>query len=309
MGIRYETGFKRWCDRLYDVLIHRVVYDGLPTNIPHQYPQRYLVKDGQCGLVKNNNEFVFVLGNPSGVTYYTDEFVNYVYSNPCILTQPIETVLGVDCVLLRNNETMQSDKELVEYYANLLAHTDLTYEFALVNHRMPSLVYTEDSSTARAVKTAFASVWGGSFETIANAKVMGKVSTNSFYVPPHGAITELLTARVNILRQFYLDIGLISSKEKSQAVLSDETFSDYQVPSAHLSDVMYQRQKDIEEVNRVFGVNWSVRLADPYQLTLSMVQQMIEELISQPDPLESKEVDDNADDVPKDDELQKDDAE
>lgn len=268
----YKKLFKFWKSQLKDILIRRVIYNGLPPDIPLYIIEKYLLEYGTCGFTMNGGKYVVVRGAPSGVTPYDTEFTNYVWSAPD--TQPLireSNILNVGIVMLRNNESMQSMNEFIDYYADLLAQTDLSYRFALINTRMPSVFHTTDSKSAGDVKSMFESVEKGDFATLTNTQVFKNVEQCNYYIPPHGTLTEFLVSRNNILRSFYLAIGLVTSKDKSQAVLSDESYADYQAPSARLDDLIRQREEDIQRVNEVFGLNITVKLAPPYRHTLDIL--------------------------------------
>ena len=271
----YEHLFALWKKRLHDDLVRRFEYGGVPDGIPPYAIEDYLTSNGQCGMVRevDGDRFHLVLGSPCGVTPYPYEFRQYVYQIVGDDTFSYETPsdLGVNVVMLRNTYSLSSELSLLEYYADLLTQTDITYRQALINLRTPSIFHTSDSKAGKAVKEFMDSVEVGKNTTITNDSIVKSVTQAEFYKPNSSIIQELLNARNNILRRYYMEIGLVSSKDKSQAVLSDEMFSDYQVPASALSEALKQREENVKAINDAFGLNMSVRLAKPYQTTLDML--------------------------------------
>ena len=271
----YEHLFTMWKKRLHDDLVRRFEYGGVPKGIPQYTIEDYLTSNGQCGLVKelDGDRYHVVKGSPTGVTPYPYEFKQYVYQiigdDTFSYVTPAE--LGVNVVMLRNNYSLASETTLLEYYADLLTQTDITYRQTLINLRTPSIFHTADAKSGKSVKEFMDSVEEGKNTTITNDSIMKSVTQADYYKPTSTIIQELLNARNNILRRYYMEIGLVSSKDKSQAVLSDEMYSDYQVPASALSEALAQRKENVEAVNKAFGLNMSVRLAKPYQTTLDML--------------------------------------
>lgn len=247
-----------WYDRLIDILMAPFYYDGLPSEIPSWILEYYLL-DGQCALYRHTNgDYIIVQGSPYGVTYYPNlTFDHYVFAIPNLISKS-EHTLNDGIVLLKSNPLMRSNRAIAEHYADLLAHTETTYMMTAVNMRIPSIIGTSNPKNAADLNIAYGKVYDGDFSTFLNNDILNDTMVNPFYVPPHGAMTELITALNNLLRKFYTEVGIVLSKDKTQAVLSDESTQDYQLPAVNLERLYNQRVENCDNINRVFGLNVSV---------------------------------------------------
>ena len=70
-----------------------------------------------------------------------------------------------------------------------------------------------------------------------------------------------MIAREKILKSFYSDIGVRSAFEKRSNSVEAEVEADTSLLLLNLSDMIACREKGAEEVNKMFGTNWSVHVA------------------------------------------------
>ena len=74
-------------------------------------------------------------------------------------------------------------------------------------------------------------------------------------------LSEIMIAREKILKSFYSDIGVRSAFEKRSNSVEAEVEADTSLLLLNLSDMIACREKGAEEVNKMFGTNWSVHVA------------------------------------------------
>ena len=70
-----------------------------------------------------------------------------------------------------------------------------------------------------------------------------------------------MITREKILKSFYSDIGVRSAFEKRSNSVEAEVEADTSLLLLNLSDMIACREKGAEEVNKMFGTNWSVHVA------------------------------------------------
>ena len=75
-------------------------------------------------------------------------------------------------------------------------------------------------------------------------------------------VTELLTLYNNQLRQFYRSFGILITKDKTQAVLSDETDNDTIYTNHILADGLAERKKWCEMMNSKYSLNIDVKISE-----------------------------------------------
>ena len=92
------------------------------------------------------------------------------------------------------------------------------------------------------------------------------------------AVTELLTARKEILSSFYSDIGIKSAFIKKSNTVSNEVEADMGLLLLNLKDMIDSRKMGAEKVNAMYNTNWTVKIADEIDYAAQM-QDMDEEVL------------------------------
>ena len=75
-------------------------------------------------------------------------------------------------------------------------------------------------------------------------------------------ISEIIQAQNNIYRMFFRMLGIDFSKDKSQAILSDESESDNSALRGFIYPMLLSRRECVENYNKMFNKNVSVKLND-----------------------------------------------
>ena len=73
--------------------------------------------------------------------------------------------------------------------------------------------------------------------------------------------------RKNLLKSFYADIGVRASFDKKSNAVIDEVTADTSMLLYNVSDMLEERKKGAEAVNKMFGTSWTVRLSDEIDYT------------------------------------------
>lgn len=75
-------------------------------------------------------------------------------------------------------------------------------------------------------------------------------------------IMDIIEVREKLIKSFYSDIGVRSAFEKRNNTVQAEVEADTSLLLLNLSDMLDCRKKACEEVNDMFGTNWSVHVAE-----------------------------------------------
>ena len=70
-----------------------------------------------------------------------------------------------------------------------------------------------------------------------------------------------MEVREKLIKSFYSDIGVRSAFEKRNNTVQAEVEADTSLLLLNLSDMIDFRKKGAEQVNKMFGTNWSVHIA------------------------------------------------
>lgn len=260
--LKLKASVQYWCNVLLGKTVRIVEWNGLP------FPQRELeirtLIDGYCGFVDDKKIGLMVAsGGMSGVTQYYDIFTKFTYSAPTAKGGTAQ--IGKDCVIIQNTELRNSIYPLVFRYACLLAHCDISLKMALVNLRMKNIIVSDDEGMADTFRTMYKKFYNGDTDALVDdgftdAKNIAPTMSGSL------GVMDCIDARNELLRMFYADIGVRFTKDKKERMIESEVSSDNQMLLFNISDMLHQREKASAEINKLFGLNTSVRLSKEFSL-------------------------------------------
>lgn len=260
--LKLNASVQYWCNVLLGKTVRIVEWNGLP------FPQRELeirtLIDGYCGFVDDKKIGLMVAsGGMSGVTQYYDIFTKFTYSAPTAKGGTAQ--IGKDCVIIQNTELRNSIYPLVFRYACLLAHCDISLKMALVNLRMKNIIVSDDEGMADTFRAMYKKFYNGDTAALVDdgftdAKNIAPTMSGSL------GVMDCIDARNELLRMFYADIGVRFTKDKKERMIESEVSSDNQMLLFNISDMLHQREKASAEINKLFGLNTSVRLSKEFSL-------------------------------------------
>lgn len=171
-------------------------------------------------------------------------------------------IVGVDCVLFRNTPLYMPLYPLIQRYASLLAHADITILMAYVKARVQNNVFvTDDDDTSKQIKMFYQNAFEGDFASILDKGANGieslmAVSENSLN------INDLLESRENLMTMYFNDIGIQSAKTKKGNMLTPEIESTKPRLLVSLNDMMKSWKQGAEQAKELFGIDIIVELSE-----------------------------------------------
>ena len=256
----YTAKYDYWMEQLFERVMRLFVWKNTEEVQPKEIEQRLIIS-GHCGItkIKREQELTAMFGTFYTPTKYYDEWKNYTVRCPIYSGQ---RTIGKDVTVINNNALRNPVMPLLNHYAQLLAHTEVTYIDMIINARdsigIP-VVTTEKQK--QAVRNYQAKRFNGVFGAIADPSAIGINYTNGMAVNSEN-FKELWATRNNILKDFYTDIGVKAAFEKQSNTVDAEVRSNDTLLLLNLSDMLASREKGCEDVNKMYGRNWSVKLSE-----------------------------------------------
>ena len=255
----YDDFFHFWRDDLFSRLMRLFIYDGLGDSLPQKEIEERLYLLGHCGIAQYDGKLTAFFGSFFGPTVYQDEFTNYTVHSP-IYSNTYK--INDDIVVIENNSLKIPCIEHVNHYSYLLAHAEVTLIKALIEARDAGGVPIAENEKAKQSLLAYQkAMYQGKVSVVSDLAGIGvnylgadrRTSVN---------VVDLWEVRKNLLKSFYADIGVRASFDKRSNAVIDEVTSDTSMLLYNISDMLEERKKGCERVNKMFGTNWSVRLSD-----------------------------------------------
>ena len=253
----YNVKYAYWRDSLFERVMKLFVWENTGDLKPKEIEQR-LILNGHCGIANYQGELTAFYGSFYGVTKYMDEWTNYIVRCPIYTA---EKKIGTDVVVIDNNSLRNPTFELVHHYATMLAHTEVSLINCLINTRDSGGVPIASTEKQKAsIKEYQNQIFNGKYGVVTDVGNLGITYAGSDRKTQQDLI-DIMETREKLIKSFYSDIGVRSAFEKRNNTVQAEVEADTSLLLLNLSDMLRCKEKACEEVNKLFGTNWSVHVA------------------------------------------------
>ena len=253
----YNVKYAYWRDSLFERVMKLFVWENTGDLKPKEIEQR-LILNGHCGIANYQGELTAFYGSFYGVTKYMDEWTNYIVRCPIYTA---EKKIGTDVVVIDNNSLRNPTFELVHHYATMLAHTEVSLINCLINTRDSGGVPIASTEKQKAsIKEYQNQIFNGKYGVVTDVGNLGITYAGSDRKTQQDLI-DIMETREKLIKSFYSDIGVRSAFEKRNNTVQAEVEADTSLLLLNLADMRRCREKACEEVNKLFGTNWSVHVA------------------------------------------------
>ena len=253
----YNVKYAYWRDSLFERVMKLFVWENTGNLKPKEIEQR-LILNGHCGIANYQGELTAFYGSFYGVTKYMDEWTNYIVRCPIYTA---EKKIGTDVVVIDNNSLRNPTFELIHHYATMLAHTEVSLINCLINSRDSGGVPIASTEKQKAsIKEYQNQIFNGKYGVVTDVGNLGITYAGSDRKTQQDLI-DIMETREKLIKSFYSDIGVRSAFEKRNNTVQAEVEADTSLLLLNLADMLRCREKACEEVNKLFGTNWSVHVA------------------------------------------------
>lgn len=254
-------------------------YINLPDTIPQRSLELYIQTGGSCCIAEHEGSLYAFFGTFGGEpdVYYMPR--EYIVANPA-LNMSKSFKIHEECVVIPNDAMYMGLMPIFRRYATLLAENDVTLNLTDINIRIMTLLTgNTDRDIASATKY---------LEDIKDGKLGVAMSTpfmEGLKTQPYGEVSGKILTQLIELQQYYKasmfnDIGLNSNYNmKRETIVSAEIELNADALFPFVDNMLYCREKAIEEVNSMFGTDIRVELNSSWEDLADSreVQDVIEE--------------------------------
>lgn len=249
-----------WREQLFERVMRLFVWENTNEVKPKEIEQRLIIA-GHLGVTRINKEkeLTAMFGTFHGVTKYLDEWSKY--NVRCPIYAGTRTI-GKDVAIINNNSIRNPIYPLIHHYAILLAHNEVTLVDVMVNARdAGGIPVAQTEKQKQSIADYQGKVFNGQYGVVTDIAGLG-VQYAGADRKTHQSITDIYTTREKIIKSFYSDIGVRSAFEKRSNSVEAEVEADTSLLLLNLADMIDSRKKGAEEVNKLFGTNWTVHIAE-----------------------------------------------
>lgn len=255
-----------WREHLLERVQRMFVYDGREFRpnkdgkiiLPQKEIEMPLYFRGHVGILDYKHEMSAFNGNLHGVTKYVDEFTHYSCFSPI---DSFERKIDEDIVIIDNTSLRNPLLPLIDHYAILLAHADVTLQDALINVRdCGGVPIATTEKQKKSIEEYQNKVYKGQYGVVTDIGNLGL----QFVGGSRGTgqtLKEIYEVREKLIKSFYQALGIRGAFEKNNNAVDSEVTSDSALLQVNIHDMLECRKKGIEKINNLFGTDWSVELA------------------------------------------------
>ena len=254
----FLSAYIYWTDNLFERIMRLFVWDGAGDILPKEMESRILIA-GHCGVINFfdgiTEELTAMFGSFYGVGKYFDE--KPFYNLRCPIWAGSGRI-GYDTSIIENTSLKNPCLPMVQRYAYMLAHTEVSLVKALVNLRDSGGVPVATSSKQKAdIEDYQKKLYNGEDGVVIDFGALG-VEFAGTDRHTNQSILDIMEVRQKLLKNFYSDIGIRASFDKRSNTVVNEVEADTTMLLFNITDMLEARKRSAERVNKMFGVNWSV---------------------------------------------------
>ena len=289
-SLEYVTDKNKSCASIINYMLARLQkmfkYSNLPSSIPRQYLENYLLVNGSCIIARDKKNpsdpsiyaFIGAAGGEPDIYYRPTK---YMVANPSLQFSAEYYISDTDpnherdAILVRNDTMWQGLYPMMARYASLIAENLLTIRTADVMLRILALITAPDDSSRLAADQYLKDITEGKLASIGENRFLDGIRMQN---PPsnNGSyLTQFIELHQYLVGSFYNEVGLNANYNMKREALSEsETGLNDDSLLPLCEDMLRCRQEDIASVNSLFGTSIQVSFDS------SWIENEIERLLS-----------------------------
>ena len=305
-----QLSIRNYVQFMFDRTNQMFEYTGLPETIPAYILELFLQINGHVAIAEVEGKLYAFCGGLGGAPdpYYRQTL--YVVANPALgisKSFAIKNYLSPfgeqrndgDCVLIRNDTTMNGLSYLFSRYATQLAENDVSIRCAQINSRQQAMISGQSDKEIASAQKYVNDLVAGKLTVVAETAFFDGLKAANLSVQSSNAIIQLIELQQYLKASWYNEIGLNANFNMKREYLSEEEISsstDVLLPL--IDDMLACREEAISIVNSTFGQHITVKKNsawDNKQTTLDTEKDKkeaeVEKLESDAEPEKEKEGD------------------
>ena len=236
------------------------IWENLPNNMDERWIEKYLFTSGKCIFYKDPvmGYMVAGLAQQGGINCYGDPTSvapvaeNYVYEGEQLIN-------GENCYVIRNNDLMLPTFPTIRLYSYKLTNLDRAIDTNVEAQKTPIIVRCSDRERL-SLKNAINQrkdnepvIWSSDQTNIGDM-----VSTLDLNAP--AVFKDLQTQKHMVLNEVFTDLGINNANmDKRERMVANEVEANNEQVKASEDVMLKVREEACKQINRIFGLNISVK--------------------------------------------------
>lgn len=241
-------------------------WEGLPETIPERMLEQYIQINGFTGIADVDGNLYAFYGGLGGVPdeYYQPTI--FTVANPYLRFNE-NLKIDEDCALILNDTFYLGLIPLFNRYASMLAENELSMHMAGINTRVQMLLSAGDDATREAAQKFIDDLERGKLSAVMDNAFLNTLKTMPMTTSGNTNILgDLIENEQYIKASWYNEVGLNANYNmKREALNTAETTVNNDILFPLVEEMLEERQKGAERVNKMFGTDISVELSSSWR--------------------------------------------
>ena len=232
-------------------------WSNLPDTIPQVELEKMLQINGYVVIAEYQGKLYAFQAGFSGQDPYNQP-TKAIVNNPALKNNTTYTI-GVDCIVIKNDDMKQGLNGIYEYYGQRLIENQITMLMTDYNLRMPFTISSSDDQTTQSAKMYLKKIIDGSLGVIGEQKLFKALSVTPTNSKQTATFADLYGYQQFIIAQLNNTIGLATNNNMKRERLTTNEIEVNKNASYPLVDNMLKnRQQAVDAINEMFNTDISV---------------------------------------------------
>lgn len=232
-------------------------WSNLPDTIPQVELEKMLQINGYAVIAEYQGKLYAFQAGFSGQDPYNQP-TKAIVNNPALKNNTTYTI-GVDCIVIKNDDMKQGLNGIYDYYGQRLIENQITMLMTDYNLRMPFTISSSDDQTTQSAKMYLKKIIDGSLGVIGEQKLFKALSVTPTNSKQTATFADLYGYQQFIIAQLNNTIGLATNNNMKRERLTTNEIEVNKNASYPLVDNMLKnRQQAVDAINEMFNTDISV---------------------------------------------------
>lgn len=269
-----EANVKAYVEYMLDRTQSMFKWENLPDTIDERTLERRLQENGFvifCEVkdseiipfeeVKQEGGVYAMSGNFGGVLDFNGNPQFAIVVHP-LLKDSKKLYMKKDCVLARNDAKMLGFIPMFIRYARAIVENDLSLFRADQQTRATALLSVNDNKGLESAKKYIESIKKGDLGFVMQeSKAMPSIKTQPYFAEAGGQITNLIELEQFLKGSWFNEVGINANfNMKRETILESENDLNSEAIQPLVDQMLHERERACEAINKMFGLNVSVKL-------------------------------------------------
>lgn len=241
-------------------------YDGLPETIAKKDFEFMLQVNGNVTITQADDGklYAFIGGLGGRLNEYYLPTIS-VIANP-YLNFNKSCEINVNCIVVLNDSMYIGLMPLCERYAELLTEVDISLRRAIINARTTSYVVADNDGTKADAERFFEKIENGDFGVIGSNEFFEGLKVFVNGSGQANTIKDLIELKQYLMSTWFIELGLNANYNmKRESINESESEMGEDALLPFIDDMLQERKKGVERINKMYGTNISVKLSSAWR--------------------------------------------